>query len=96
MIVDEDIAQKLLNSEPKDEEGDYSDEDTIIEESEETFQQQSDQQPSTEEKASTSSVKNSKGPKPSLRTVRRDHPEDLIIGDIDEGMKLRQDPKREI
>ena len=39
VTVDEDIVQKLPNYEPKDEERDYLDEDTIIEESEETFQQ---------------------------------------------------------
>ena len=35
---------------------------------------------------------NQKGKNRSMKSVRRDHPNDLIIGDIEEGMKLRPAP----
>ena len=48
-------------------------------------------------KQAPSSVgRSSRAHKPSIRSARRDHPEDLIIGNLDEGMKLRQTTRKDV
>ena len=47
-----------------------------------------------EEPASTTTGRRSASNKPSVKSVKRDHPDDLIIGDIEDGIQLRETQRR--
>ena len=47
-----------------------------------------------EEPASKTIGRRSSSNKPSIKSVKRDHLDDLIIGDIGDGIQLRKTPRR--
>ena len=56
--------------------------------------EEQDRNQDEEEPASTTTGRRSSSNKPSFKSVKRDHLDDLIIGDIEDGIQLRKTPRR--
>ena len=56
--------------------------------------EEQDRKQDEEEPASTTTGRISAFNKPSIKSVKRHHPDDLIIGDIGDGIQLRKTPRR--
>ena len=75
-------------------------EDTVNQEEEsvkdeaENQNEEQDRNQDEEEPASTTTGRRSSSNKPSFKSVKRDHPDDLIIGDIGDGIQLRKTQRR--
>jgi len=90
--VDEELPQDLSNHEEDEIDDDLSDEEQDVNEATEN---EESEKPA--DRQATSPVRrSSQAHKPSMKFVRRDHPEDLIIGNLDEGMKLRQTARKDL
>ena len=85
------MVQRLPESDPVEtDDDDMSDEEETTNEESEEHINQPDQAAGRELPVTT--IKTPKGKKLSIKSIRRDHPENLIIGNMDEGMKLRPAP----
>ena len=90
--VDEELPQDLSNHEEDEIDDDLSDEEQDVNEATEN---EESEKPA--DRQATSPVRrSSQAHKPSMNFVRRDHPKDLIIGNLDEGMKLRQTARKDL
>ena len=85
MVVDEYLAHKIPKYEPEDTDDDWSDEEEI----QTTTEKQYDHHAQAKDEQISSN-----GTKPSLISVKRDNPEDLIIRNIEEEMQLKHAPQR--
>ena len=56
--------------------------------------EEQDRNQDEEEHASTTTRRTSSSKKPSFKLVKRDHPDDLIIGDIEDGIQFRETQRR--
>ena len=96
--VEEELSQNQSSNEEDETDDEPSDEavdeNAMTEKEEEKRGAKEEQQ--DEKQTPSLNCKNPRAHKPSLKSVRRDHPEDFIIRNLDEGMQLRQIVRRDV